>query len=222
MPSTWLNQFNSKAYTHQKNTHSTSRKANMSQYYRKIKEKKKMRMKNKMKWGKITVFHIFLGPIFLYFCTQNAAQYNCTMHSHSAHSYYEHTIAYSYRCVFTVGKQASQRSQIVWCVWFIRRHLLWCMQYACTRAFMCVRHMTGECAEKYISLFRLLISVCGAAWRRRRREIRSTIQSAQRQHGARHIFFWTNQRMKNAKCVNIFGCSTVRASLAIHIHIWCI
>lgn len=160
-----------------------------------------MRMKNKMKWGKITVFHIFLGPIFLYFCTQNAAQYNCTMHSHSAHSYYEHTIAYSYRCVFTVGKQASQRSQIVWCVWFIRRHLLWCMQYACTRAFVCVRHMTGECAEKYISLFRLLISVCGAAWRRRRREIRSTIQSAQRQHGARHIFFFgqtSEWKMRNA------------------------
>lgn len=169
-----------------------------------------MRMKNKMKWGKITVFHIFLGPIFLYFCTQNAAQYNCTMHSHSAHSYYEHTIAYSYRCVFTVGKQASQRSQIVWCVWFIRRHLLWCMQYACTRAFVCVRHMTGECAEKYISLFRLLISVCGAAWRRRRREIRSTIQSAQRQHGARHIFFLdkpANEKCEMRQHIWLFDCS---------------
>lgn len=160
-----------------------------------------MRMKNKMKWGKITVFHIFLGPIFLYFCTQNAAQYNCTMHSHSAHSYYEHTIAYSYRCVFTVGKQASQRSQIVWCVWFIRRHLLWCMQYACTRAFVCVRHMTGECAEKiyFVIPFINLCLRSSVAATATRNKINDTERAASARRSQHFFFGQTSEwKMRNA------------------------
>lgn len=133
-----------------------------------------------------------------------------TIQLHSAHSYYEHTIAYSYRCVFTVGKQASQRSQIVWCVWFIRRHLLWCMQYACTRAFVCVRHMTGECAEKiyfvipFINLC-LRSSVAATA-------TRNKINDTERAASARRSQHFFLDKPANEKCemrqhIWLFDCS---------------
>lgn len=165
-----------------------------------------MRMKNKMKWGKITVFHIFLGPIFLYFCTQNAAQYNCTAHTRTTNIPL-HTLIDAY--LLSENKRVSVARSYDVCGSYDDTFFGVCNTRVLVR--LCVFGTWPESVQKkYISLFRLLISVCGAAWRRRRREIRSTIQSAQRQHGARNIFFLdkpANEKCEMRQHIWLFDCS---------------